>query len=110
MSRQPGITRKTYEFIKSHQRQFPVEVLCRLLRMRPPLNLFFPLKRIRRATMLFAVNQFHRQPFRGEVRPYPVLIFPQAFHQVLGATDVKGAVGTFEDVEVGHNIPLLLVD
>ena len=82
----------------------------RLLRMRPPLNLFLPLKRIRSTPILLAVNQFHRQPFRGEVRPYPVLMFPQAFHQVIGAAYVKGAVGTFENVEVGHNIPLLLVD
>lgn len=27
--------RKTYEFIKRHQRQFPVEVLCRVLRVAP---------------------------------------------------------------------------
>jgi hypothetical protein len=27
--------RKTYEFIKSHQRQFPVAVMCRVLRITP---------------------------------------------------------------------------
>lgn len=31
----PARVRKTYDFIKSHQQQFPVEVLCRVLRVAP---------------------------------------------------------------------------
>lgn len=31
----PSNVRKTYDFIKSHQRQFPVEVLCRVLQVAP---------------------------------------------------------------------------
>jgi putative transposase len=31
----PDRVRKTYDFIKSHQQQFPVEVLCRVLRVAP---------------------------------------------------------------------------
>lgn len=73
----------------------------------PTLNLLFTIKSIRDMIKILRIDQFYRQSFLCMISPQPILMLPQTTRQILCTSRIEGAIGTFQNIHIGHYYDLV---